>query len=81
MIDAVNVLSVSSKPNGELNDDPMTQIFQILSSHLESLQWIDGAVREVENRIGDIERRVKDSGYNLSGSTNQPKSRGFGLGR
>lgn len=81
MIDAVNVLSVSNKPNGESNDDPMTQISQILSSHLESLQWIDGAVREVEGKVTDIERRVKDSGYSLTGSTNQGKSRVFGLNR
>ncbi|KAF9451633.1 hypothetical protein P691DRAFT_337486 [Macrolepiota fuliginosa MF-IS2] len=81
MIDAVNVLSVSNKPNGESNDDPMAQISQILSSHLESLQWIDGAVREVEGKVTDIERRVKDSGYSLTGSTSQGKSRGFGLNR
>ncbi|KXN86397.1 Nucleoporin nsp1, partial [Leucoagaricus sp. SymC.cos] len=81
MIDAVNALSVSNKPNGESNDDPVTQISQILSRHLESLQWIDGSVREVEGKVTDIERRVKDSGYSLSGSTNQSKSRGFGLGR
>ncbi|KAJ3573343.1 hypothetical protein NP233_g2496 [Leucocoprinus birnbaumii] len=81
MIEAVNALSVSNKPNGESNDDPVSQISQILSSHLESLQWIDGAVREVEGKVGEIENRVKDSGYNLSGSTTQGKSRGFGLGR
>jgi nuclear pore complex protein Nup62 len=81
MIDAVNGLSVSNKPNGESNDDPMSQISQVLSSHLESLQWIDGAVREVEGKVSDIEKRVKDSGYNLTGGQNQGKSRGFGLHR
>lgn len=81
MIDAVNGLSISNKPNGESNDDPMTQISQVLSSHLESLQWIDGAVREVEGKVSDVEKRVKDSGYNLNGSPNQGKSRGFGLHR
>lgn len=81
MIDAVNGLSVSNKPNGESSDDPMTQISQILSSHLESLQWIDGAVREVDGKVTDIEKRVKDSGYSLTGNTNQGKSRGFGLNR
>lgn len=81
MIDAVNDLSVSNKPNGESNDDPMSQISQVLSSHLESLQWIDGAVREVEGKVSDIEKRVGDSGYNLTGGPNQGKSRGFGLHR
>lgn len=81
MIEAVNGLSVSNKPNGELNDDPMTQISQILSSHLESLQWIDGAVRDVDFKVTDIEGRVKDSGYSLTSSNNQSKSRGFGLNR
>ncbi|KAF7776045.1 hypothetical protein Agabi119p4_4438 [Agaricus bisporus var. burnettii] len=81
MIDAVNGLSISNKPNGESNDDPMTQISQVLSSHLESLQWIDGAVREVEGKVSDVEKRVKDSGYNLNGGPNQGKSRGFGLHR
>jgi hypothetical protein len=26
------------------------------------LQWIDGAVREVETKVTDIEKRVKESG-------------------
>jgi nuclear pore complex protein Nup62 len=81
MIDAVNALSASNKSNGESNDDPVSQISQILSSHLESLQWIDGAAREVEGNVTDIERRVKDSGYNLAGNSNQSKSRGMGLNR
>jgi hypothetical protein len=81
MIEAVNGLSVSNKPNGESNDDPMTQISQILSSHLESLQWIDGAVRDVDSKVTDIEKRVKDSGYGLTGGNKEGKSRGFGLNR
>ncbi|KAG9317592.1 hypothetical protein JVU11DRAFT_1800 [Chiua virens] len=45
MIDSVNALSLTSSVNGPShgNEDPMVQISQILSSHLESLQWIDGA--------------------------------------
>jgi len=72
MIDSVNALSLASKPANEV-DDPMTQIAQILSSHLESLQWIDTAVREVESKTTDVEKRIKESGHNLSGS----KSRAF----
>ena len=85
MIDTVNALSVSNKPNGESNDDPVSQISQILSSHLESLQWIDGAVREVdgavrevEGKVVDIGKRIKDHGHSLPGNT---RSRGFGLSR
>jgi len=78
MIDAVNNLSLPSNDSGPA-DDPMAQIAQILSSHLESLQWIDGAVRDVESRVSDVEKRVKESGHNLP-ATNQ-KSRGFGLNR
>ena len=76
MIESVNTLSISSNQS-ESTDDPMTQIAQILSSHLESLQWIDVAVREVESKTVDVEKRVRESGHSLSNSTT--KSRGFGL--
>ncbi|KAF8165202.1 Nsp1-like C-terminal region-domain-containing protein [Crassisporium funariophilum] len=78
MIESVNSLSVASKAS-ESSDDPMSQIAQILSSHLESLQWIDSAVREVEGKTIEVENRVRESGHNLSGSGT--KSRGFGLNR
>jgi nuclear pore complex protein Nup62 len=74
MIESVNALSISSNPS-ESADDPMTQIAQILSSHLESLQWIDVAVREVESKTVDVEKRVRESGHSNSGT----KTRGFGL--
>ncbi|KAH7924033.1 hypothetical protein BV22DRAFT_1130143 [Leucogyrophana mollusca] len=85
MIDSVNALALApttGPANGASNDDPMAQISQILSSHLESLQWIDGAVREVEGKVTEVEKRVKDAGgVNgvLGGSTSKP--RGFGLSR
>jgi nuclear pore complex protein Nup62 len=85
MIDSVNALSLPSGPTDNSDpggDDPMAQIAQILSSHLESLQWIDGAVREVEGRVGEVEKRVKESGhgnYNSSGIGLKPRS--FGLNR
>ncbi|KII94620.1 hypothetical protein PLICRDRAFT_169358 [Plicaturopsis crispa FD-325 SS-3] len=77
MIESVNALSLGPGPgeNKSQGDDPMAQIAAILSSHLESLQWIDGAVREVESKVTDVERRV-----NLSGGGGG-KSRGFGLNR
>lgn len=75
MIDSVNALSPSdSAKDGE---DAMAQIVQILSTHLESLQWIDGAVRDIEGKVGDVERRVRDAGGAVNGS--QPRSRTFGL--
>ena len=42
--------------------DLMGQITQILSSHLGSLQWIDGAVRELDVNVKDVKRRVQASG-------------------
>ena len=78
MIESVNALSISSNPS-ESADNPMTQIAQILSSHLESLQWIDATVREVESKTVDVEKRVRESGHVLSSSGT--KARGFGLNR
>ncbi|KAJ6599193.1 Nsp1-like C-terminal region-domain-containing protein [Mycena vulgaris] len=74
MIESVNALSLPSGPEVS-GDDPMGQIAQILGSHLESLQWIDGAVREVEGKVTEVETRVNASGY----STNSGTKRGYGL--
>jgi nuclear pore complex protein Nup62 len=83
MIDSVNALSLSSpgsgNPKSQHGEDAMAQIAQILSSHLESLQWIDGAVREVESKVTEVEKGIKDAGVNNLGGGN--KSRGFGLNR
>ncbi|KAK7061610.1 nucleoporin NSP1 [Favolaschia claudopus] len=76
MIEAVNTLSLPDSENA--GDDPMGQIAQILGSHLESLQWIDGAVREVETKVTEVEKRVKDSGYNPGASTGAKRG-GYGL--
>jgi nuclear pore complex protein Nup62 len=80
MIEAVNTLSLSSGPpdSSGPGDDPMAQIAQILSSHLESLQWIDGAVHEVEGKVGEVEKRIKESGHgNANSSGNGLKSKSF----
>jgi nuclear pore complex protein Nup62 len=84
MIDSVNALSLI--PNGSQgtvgNDDPMMQISQILSSHLDSLQWIDGAVREVEGKVNEVERRVREAGgVNTVTGSGATKTRGFGMNR
>lgn len=79
MIESVNALSLPSGPEVSA-DDPMAQIAQILGSHLESLQWIDGAVREVEGKVTEVEKRVNDSGYTASNSSaSSGVKRGFGL--
>lgn len=78
MIESVNTLSPSSSSNlsastaGDSapqtnNDDPLTQIAQVLANHLESLQWIDGAVREVETKVVDVERRVRNAASDGTG--------------
>jgi nuclear pore complex protein Nup62 len=89
MIEAVNTLSqpsssglADSHSKGTPGEDPMTQIAQILSNHLESLQWIDGAVRDVETKVTDIEKGVQESGTALpawSGGGMKPRS--FGVNR
>ncbi len=88
MIDAVNELSNSSDGAAVSSDDPMAQIAQVLSNHLESLQWIDGAVREVDSKVTEVERRVRAAGGEdaLSGGgygsgPGASKSRGFGASR
>ena len=78
MIESVNALSLPLNDTTSA-DDPMAQIAQILSSHLESLQWVDGAVREVESKVTEVEKQVKDSGHGNANVTQ--KSRGYGLYR
>ncbi|KAF8639743.1 hypothetical protein AX17_001005 [Amanita inopinata Kibby_2008] len=78
MIDSVNTLSLPGDSTSA--DDPISQIAQILSSHLESLQWIDGAVRDVEGKVSEVEKRVKESGVLMSTGLTS-KSRGYGLNR
>lgn len=97
MIESVNALSEDGDGDGgkAKGDAPLEQISQILASHLESLQWIDGAVKEVESKVTDVERLVRDASIggsrtssgtsSLSGSVSGARSsglkgsRGFGL--
>ncbi|KAI6035260.1 Nsp1-like C-terminal region-domain-containing protein [Pisolithus orientalis] len=83
MIDSVNTLSLSAtnSVSPHSGDDPLMQISQILNSHLESLQWIDGAVREVEGKLTQVERRVRDAGLGNSLGNGLARQRGFGLPR
>ncbi|KAG7097103.1 hypothetical protein E1B28_004485 [Marasmius oreades] len=78
MIESVNSLSIPAGSD-TCSENPMTQISQILSTHLESLQWIDGAVREVEGKVSEVEKRIKESGHATSLNATSAKQRGFGL--
>lgn len=88
MIDSVNTLSSmgqDSSSTSNLTEDPIIQIEAILNAHLGSLQWIDGAVRELEVKVKDVEEQIGgDFGGGSMGSSMyseapQPR-RGFGLG-
>ncbi|KIY73730.1 hypothetical protein CYLTODRAFT_406455 [Cylindrobasidium torrendii FP15055 ss-10] len=74
MITSVNDLSLPAE--GSSSQAPMSQIAGILSSHLESLQWITGAVKEVESKVTDVEKKVKDAGH---GQSLNSGPRGYGL--
>ena len=69
MIDSVNSISETSKDETAKKDAPLEQIAAILSSHLESLQWIDGAVREVDSKVTDVEKRIRDASGNSNGAS------------
>lgn len=85
LIESVNSMSVgqsNTKPTSA--EDPMAQIAQVLSNHLESLQWIDGASRDLEEKVTEVEKRIKDvsgvpHGTPVPGGSS--RSRGFGLTR
>ncbi|KAI9513181.1 Nsp1-like C-terminal region-domain-containing protein [Russula earlei] len=85
LIESVNSLSVGQGEGKTVSsDDPMAQISQVLSNHLESLQWIDAASRELEEKVVEVEKRVKDVGSISQGAPGLgggSRSRGFGLNR
>jgi nuclear pore complex protein Nup62 len=85
LIDSVNSMSVGQNDSKAASaDDPMAQIAHVLSNHLESLQWIDGASRELEEKVVEVEKRIRDVG-NVSQANpalgGGSRSRGFGLNR
>ena len=58
----------------------MAQIAQVLSSHLKSLQWIDSASHELEGKVTEVEKRVRDAGVGYNGTSNgNGRAKGFGL--
>ena len=67
--------------------DPIAQIEAILNAHLGSLQWIDGAVKELEGKVKEVEARQQQQDR-LDGGGSEASSlyesgprRGYGLGR
>jgi nuclear pore complex protein Nup62 len=86
LIDSVNSMSIQGDSKVVSADDPMAQISRVLSNHLESLQWIDGASRELEEKVVEVEKRIKDVGSvsqatPVLGGVSGSRSRGFGLNR
>ena len=96
MIDSVNSLSADERDGSDAkskNAAPLEQIAQILASHLEGLQWIDGAVREVDAKVNEVERAMREASAgssrngstapslngSLNGGSSLSRSRGFGL--
>ena len=84
LVEAANAVSLTPATDNTTptaSENSMMQIAQVLSSHLESLQWIDGASRELEGKVSEVERKVKESG--LGGNGNNGSSgggrRGYGL--
>ncbi|KAF9514771.1 hypothetical protein BS47DRAFT_1361488 [Hydnum rufescens UP504] len=66
-------------PNGPGGHDPISQIEAILNAHLASLQWIDGAVKELEGKVKEVEAQ-QDSSDVYSSAYGNGHRRGFGLG-
>ncbi|KAH9994100.1 Nsp1-like C-terminal region-domain-containing protein [Russula compacta] len=85
LIESVNEMSIGQGDGKAASeDDPMVQIAQVLSNHLESLQWIDGASRDLEEKVVEVEKRIKDVGSVSQGGLvlgGGSRSRGFGLNR
>jgi nuclear pore complex protein Nup62 len=85
LIESVNSMSLGQGDTKTASaEDPMAQIAQVLSNHLDSLQWIDGASRELEEKVVEVEKRIKDVGgvpHGTPAPGGGSRSRGFGLTR
>jgi nuclear pore complex protein Nup62 len=65
-------------------EDPVSQIAQILNAHLTSLQWIDGAAGGMKDKVVELERKmveVNGGGRNMGGTGRRLVESGGGLGR
>ncbi|THH13920.1 hypothetical protein EW146_g6355 [Bondarzewia mesenterica] len=86
LVESVNAVSLDGTPDGSTpssGENSMSQIAQVLSNHLESLQWIDGASRELEGKVVEVEKRVREAGLSVNTSNSGPGGgrRGYGLTR
>lgn len=85
LIDSVNAVSLSAIPPSssdaaKSNEDSMAGIAQVLSNHLESLNWINTSSKELEAKVGEVESRVRDAGISVNGNVGQGATLGSGTG-
>ncbi|KAF8502489.1 Nsp1-like C-terminal region-domain-containing protein [Gautieria morchelliformis] len=94
MVESVNCLNLSPGPSHSSGtadegsqEDAISTIAGILNAHLSSLQWINGSLKEMEGKVNDVERNIKDTGgrgWSSSGTgegTNKGRSYGLGTSR
>lgn len=76
MIESINSPTdpIFSSPIHKSTFDPLQQISGILSNHLESLEWVDGAVREIECKVIEAEKRIKEMSTVVSSADLDPVS-------
>lgn len=85
LIESVNAVSLSAIPPSssdaaKSNEDSMAGIAQVLSNHLESLNWINTSSKELEAKVGEVESRVRDAGISVNGNVGQGTALGSGSG-
>ncbi|ODQ53422.1 hypothetical protein SAICODRAFT_30126 [Saitoella complicata NRRL Y-17804] len=52
MIDEINTSSAAISKTQE--SDPLTQIVQIMTAHMASLQWIDANTRKLQEKVEQV---------------------------
>lgn len=80
--DSSNVAAPSAAAAAD--EDPVSQIAQILNAHLTSLQWIDGAAGGMKDKVVELERKmveVNGGGRAGGGTGRRLVESGGGLGR
>ena len=85
LIDATNAVTLGpTDGKAAAAEDTMSQIAQVLSSHLENLQWIDTASRELEGKVSTVEKEVRSAGVGYSAASppaGQRARNGYGANR
>lgn len=54
MVEEINKMGNAKQATNNDDDDVVTQIVQILNSHLSSLQWIDTHSVQLQNKIQEV---------------------------